>query len=537
MQELVFRYEALSLAAAQLASQTAAAPTSIPAPFNFPAAQLDLSGPPLPPPAAQIPGSQLPAARANVQVLPAEPVALVTAPTPATALALDEASITAHETAEKVLKPTTSAGLYSEAEQPTSADAHAAAGDRADANSHGELPAAVAGELPAKTALETGAAGSDGGCRGESSIPQDDLSFARAMALQNDDRFLSLATGEAQADAQDVVPLSNPAAEVSPKGPLGPAEASQPSVAAIPEMTHAPSEAPPQHVSANITPLGTDESSMSSGYRADSEEPSINLNRIPSNGGQMLSDTENTGEATAHSRAPAAALTAGDFARRAGCNAALENHVSISSTAATVGDKDSLDIRRREVGLKGMGSGSDRVSELSTGPPSSAGGESRHDQEDKAALHEDGTGMALAEPQQEAAHSVQSPDNRAPATSSDADPFFETDLALKITPTPSEVCLSVHFDWSTADITLDQCNIANTTPPLFLLDVHGSRTVWYLQARLAAGNGLDSAASGTEATVHSKDSDAGKGTGVDDLFGGLTVAAPEANANHDKSLI
>jgi hypothetical protein len=122
----------------------------------------------------------------------------------------------------------------------------------------------------------------------------------------------------------------------------------------------------------------------------------------------------------------------GDFARRRAEHAAPDqSRMSISSTAATIGDRPSFDVSR-------LGSWSEEKSEdrNTTGASSAASGEDADRTGSVASAAE------LTAGQQHPINGAFSEGMTAakPATSSDADPFYVTDLALKVSTAEAEVC-------------------------------------------------------------------------------------------------
>ncbi|BDA40541.1 probable vacuolar protein sorting-associated protein 9A at N-terminal half [Coccomyxa sp. Obi] len=407
--ELALRYESLSRAVAQVASQSTALAAAAQLPVGTEHASTSSMLVPqtafaqpttaftesLPQHAAKVPLSSLP---------------LESAATPATALALEEASETAEDAAEKVLKPTTSAGLYDDrlnlhdkaASGIPAAPASAASGDALAppaASAHSE----EAGGVPEARSMEA--------------------EFVQAMALQDDDRFLSLATGEAQADALDV---GTPEAG-APPGAFSPA-----SVAA--EPVHLPTvqevndplagqdaigaAAPPPHASIEEDLSKTaDIPSSSNGLKDDSEEQP---REVPKRGTDAQED--GAGGAPEHAGSVGDALE--DFARRpAGDHALDPSRLSISSTAATVGDRTSMDVSRIDGSWSQGKSDAETSSTAAAESTDSAGGAA-----DPAVL-----GAATEQLAQSAGFEA-----GVPATSSDADPFYATDLALKVSAAQEE---------------------------------------------------------------------------------------------------
>jgi hypothetical protein len=385
LQEVILRYEALSLAAAQLASQ-AAAISVVQAPPELVASDIP----------TRTSGSHLIATRYDPQ-----PAALETAPTPCTALALEEASLTAQDTAERVLKPTTSAGLYDDSEQPD--EDHPVSSPHPAASRSDPSITSVSG-LPAPA---SSAGGAD-----EASATDD---FAQAMSLQNDDRFLSLAKGEAQADAQDM----DPSKEAAVHGE-GHAHAEEQQA---PDAAH-PAGALP--TARDDRALGLMERSLSSGYKADSEGLSVHA---ASTAAGDLSAAVNGGVPPATADGQVAGAAAGDCGedgltestQRRKSAADLDARASISSTAATVGDMNSLEISR----LQDVES---RHAESNT----HASTHSTTEDDDAKGSVENGAASGVREAAEAAP--AYGPEKGVPATSNDVDPFYETDLALKMSP-------------------------------------------------------------------------------------------------------
>lgn len=257
--------------------------------------------------------------------------------------ALAGASATAHSAAEtvlmsspdKVLKPSTSAGLY---------DGIGGAGDEGEdggssAAVHMPPEPAASPELP------------------PAAQQQDDPSEAPHAAmglLHDDDRFLSLATGEAQADALDVGAPAQRRPDQAPGAPP------------------APNGLPPQQPAAE---------------------------RMHADG-----DAAAPGHAGA-AAAPGAESAAGQEPRHEGRMVALTEALQhrASSTLATVGSSEEATV-----------AGSD----MSTTVHEAAEGAAAP--ENSSSAHEDGSGKDAP--------------RHLPATSSDADPFHETDVGLKVVP-------------------------------------------------------------------------------------------------------
>ncbi len=411
LQELALRYESLSRAAAQVASQSAALATAAQLPGRtenasrnsvlVPQTAFAQSN------AALTESAPQHAATVSLSSLPLESAA-----TPATALALEEASETAEDAAEKVLKPTTSAGLYDDrlelldkaASGLMAAPASSASGD------------AVAPPTASAQSEEAG-----GGPEARST----EADFVQAMALQDDDRFLSLATGEAQADALDV---GTPEAG-APPGTFSPGSmAAQPVHLPTVQEVNDPlagqdaseGAAPPPHASLDEDPSKTaDVASISDDRKDDGgKQP----REGPERG--MTAQAHGPGDAPEHAGLVGDALE--DFERKPAGNHALDrSRLSISSTAATLGDRASMDVSRIDSSWSQGKSDAETSSTAAAGSIDSAGGV------DPAVL-----GTATEQPAHSAAFEA-----GVPATSSDADPFYATDLALKVSAAQEEVML------------------------------------------------------------------------------------------------
>ena len=407
LQELALRYESLSRAAAQVASQSAALAAAAQLPvgaghastMNALVPQTAFAQPtiattdPLPQHATKMPVSSLP---------------LESAATPATALALEEASETAEDAAEKVLKPTTSAGLYDDR-----LDLH-------DEAASGLMAAPASASLGDALSLPAASVHSEetGGTPQAHSTEAD---FVQAMALQDDDRFLSLATGEAQADALDV---GTPEAGPHP-GAFSPA-----STAA--EPVHLPTV---QEVNDPLASQDTSEAAAGAPHATLTEDPSKAAD-IPSifdgredDGENQLPERGRDEQADRPGGAPEHASSMGaleDFERKpAGDHARDPCRLSISSTAATLGDRPSIDVSRVGSSWSQGKSDGETSSTAAAGSIDSAGGA------DPAVLQ-----AAVEQPAHSAAFEAS-----VPATSSDADPFYATDLALKVSAAQEEVML------------------------------------------------------------------------------------------------
>lgn len=415
LQELVLRYESLSLAVAHVASSSAAPSAE---------GQMEQGSLLVPHTAFALPtrssDNHLLAARAAGDAAALEAAPLETAATPATALALDEASLTAAGAAEKVLKPTTSAGLYDDRlpELPKQAETEASATpENAAEDSAPSMPA---------SAQATGAEAEPAG--------GSDAEFAQAMALQDDDRFLSLATGEAQADALDVGTPEAGTRSGAFSGAALPLQRVQlPTLQEVNDPVNgqeAHKDAGPMHDTglAEDSPAELAASGEAAASTAAKAEPEVHTTEGPVAEAAGL-------HGVASSRAEAAVTgedNMGDFARRRAEHAAPDqSRMSISSTAATVGDRPSFDVSR-------LGSWSEEKSEdrNTTGASSAASCEGA-DRTGSVASAAD-----LIAGQQNPANGAFSEGMTAakPATSSDADPFYVTDLALKVSTAEAEVC-------------------------------------------------------------------------------------------------
>lgn len=409
LQELVLRYESLSLAVAAVASQSATMPVAMST--HIGAEQPGTAGMLVPQTAfVQLPtglSDDHPAAQMQAAADAHIPggTALETATTPATALALDEASVTAEDAAEKVLKPSTSDGLYDGARLQLP--------DRIASNPPSAGPASTAGEASPSEAASANAdeAGPHAGGNTE-------VDFVQAMALQDDDRYLSLATGEAQADALNVgiLEAGATAAAFSPDAvlptvqevndPMNGHEAGEDAVQ--PHHPASPGEDLPDM--GNILSVSAEEKMDSEGQAGE----------MPAPRAEQQGATEGTAE---HANAGGEPTMEGFEHRPAG----LQSRVSISSTAATVGDWASQDIGR--LGASPAGSPPKAKSDAGASPTAAIEATESPSRAPSAPGLQGGD-----QPKNSGAF-----DDGMPATSSDGDPFYATDLALKVSTAQEEV--------------------------------------------------------------------------------------------------
>ena len=318
LQELALRYEALSLAVAQLSSsqQLLPAPSMQQRKMAFtPPAEL-----------GQLPIPQVPEQAPSLETIGEA------------AEALAGASETAHSAAEtvlsspdKVLKPSTSAGLYD-----SIGDAEEGEGAGAAAMHMQQEP-----PIPEHPPAQREPSGSVG--------PAEEAPHAveEAGALHDDDRFLSLATGEAQADALDVG---------------APAQRPDQATGVLP----AANGLPPQRTGAGAH---------------------VDIAAEPGHSAAAAEEVERGGAGTAEQEPRQGRMVA--------LTEALQHRTS--STIATVGSSEEATI---------AGSDMSTVYEAAEGLAP-----------ENNSAHEGGGGKGA---------------QHLPATSSDADPFHETDMGLKV---------------------------------------------------------------------------------------------------------
>ncbi len=480
VQELVLRYESLSLAVAAVAAGSVALPAA-----THPQIGAHQAGLPVPQTAfAHLLSGGHPAAHSQQAAVVQLPVGrpLETAPTPGTALALDEASVTAEDAAEKVLKPSTSAGLYDDPRLQLPEQA-------------GPPSASAAGDLPASAAAPPHAneAGSE---RGGNAV---EAEFVQAMALQDDDRYLSLATGEAQADAEDVRTPDAGATAAADFSVAG-GHMQLPTLQEVNDPVTG--QAPGKDAKQGDHPASHDEDDdveevdvpgVSDEDRAGSHEAAAE---------ELTAATEPRWEAGGAAEHPSSAgEPIGDFVPGPG---GIQSRMSISSTAATVGDRASMDISRLDFNpadSSSVKSDAGASSVAATEPAESPG------------RAPDAAGFPSAN---QRTHS-RAFDEGMPATSSDGDPFYATDLALKVSTAQTEVGRSLLL------LTCYKTCLRN-------LPVNFPDTELLCDAvqKLAGSAGSPKQLALAENNKH----DAADAA-ADDLFGGLSVAHAPAEGQHE----